>query len=209
MVPRAERLRRLDHNSRPAGLTLALPWRHDQQSLPDPKRPKAFHPQCGPSGIDDSSRDAIDRAVREHPGLLQRESEPRQLARGDPIKVRFQRDGLLLARAGQLHPRNGASDSAARHENPRRLIRKMRMSAKYRPGITSPGCGCALHTIGWSLASPQISFEPPVEQSSAPRATLRFTLGAGVTPAARRAGDYSFLYVLLTAIRTRVCACAR
>jgi hypothetical protein len=32
----------------------------------------------------------------------------------------------------------------------------------------------------------------PVEQSSAPRATLRFTLGAGVTPAARRAGDYFF-----------------
>jgi hypothetical protein len=29
----------------------------------------------------------------------------------------------------------------------------------------------------------------PVEQSSAPRVTLRFTLGAGVTPAARRAGD--------------------
>jgi hypothetical protein len=32
----------------------------------------------------------------------------------------------------------------------------------------------------------------PVEQTSAPRATLRFTLGAGVTPAARRAGDYFF-----------------
>jgi hypothetical protein len=32
----------------------------------------------------------------------------------------------------------------------------------------------------------------PPEQSSAERATLRFTLGAGVTPAARRAGDYSF-----------------
>src|SRR5258708_4295032 len=29
----------------------------------------------------------------------------------------------------------------------------------------------------------------PGEQSSAPRATLRFTLGAGVTPAARRGGD--------------------
>jgi hypothetical protein len=29
----------------------------------------------------------------------------------------------------------------------------------------------------------------PLEQSSAPRATLRFSLGAGVTPAARRAGD--------------------
>ena|ERR1700735_3772323 len=30
----------------------------------------------------------------------------------------------------------------------------------------------------------------PLEQSSALRATLRLTLGAGVTPAARRAGDY-------------------
>ena len=40
-----------------------------------------------------------------------------------------------------------------------------------------------------------ISIEPPaarpVEQSSALRATLLFSLGAGVTPAARRAGDYS------------------
>src|ERR1700683_3347791 len=40
----------------------------------------------------------------------------------------------------------------------------------------------------------------PVEQSSAPRATLRLSLGAGVTPAARRAGDYFFAYFLGSAL---------
>jgi hypothetical protein len=47
----------------------------------------------------------------------------------------------LLARSRQLHPGNGASDSAARDENPRGLIREMRVSAEDSPRVTSPGCG--------------------------------------------------------------------
>ena len=72
-------------------------------------------------------------------------------------------------------------------------IRELRDSERRRHGVTS-SADCTSQ-----VASPRNFAERPrpetrpSEQSSAPRATLLFTLGAGVTPAARRAGDYYFV----------------
>src|ERR1019366_1862381 len=179
MVPGAESPRGLDDDGGSAALILALPRRHDQHSPSDAKRPKPFHPKRGPSRIDDSpdapiataGASAVARGVSEHPGPLHHESEPRQLGCGDLVEVRFERDGLILARARQLHPGDGASDGAARDEDSGGFIREVRMGAEYRPGVTLPGCGCALHiSQPLTLASAQISSE------------ARFAR-AGVTPA--------------------------
>ena len=73
MVSGAKSLRWLDHDGRAAGLIRALPRWYDQDSASHAKWAEAFHPERGPSGINDSSRAAVDTAVSEHPGLRQRE----------------------------------------------------------------------------------------------------------------------------------------
>src|SRR5437868_4187024 len=109
MVPRAERLGRLDNDRRAAKLILATPRRHDQETFADAKWPEAFHPQRRPSRIDDSFHHAVARIINEQTRIVHYEPQSLQLRRRNRFEVSFERDELVFVflRTGtwQRHPR--------------------------------------------------------------------------------------------------------
>ena len=120
---------------------LATPWRDDQEARADAKRAEAFHPERGPSGIDDArdggAASAVASGEREHPGGVHDISEMSQLSGGNFLEVGFERDAILLASVGQSHPGDGASDRAAGDEDSRGFIGEMGRGAEGRAGVSA------------------------------------------------------------------------